>query len=219
MEEIFTNVYEICFWGNNKNSNYKGSSGPGSDISYNEKYIPFLKKWINDNSIKSVVDLGCGDFKCGKLIYDDLDVSYTGYDAYNKLIEYHQENIQDTKYEFIHKDIFQDREQLKSADVCILKDVLQHWKTEDIYTFLDYIVQSKKYEYILICNCCKQVMDDQTLNTTGHWRQLSCEMLPLKKYNPVKLFTFNTKQICLINVNAKESKGTPDIQSARSPTR
>ena len=74
-------------------------------ISYNEEYILFLKNWIKENNIKSVVDLGCGDFKCGKLIYDDLDVSYTGYDAYNKLIEYHQENIQDTKYEFIHKDI------------------------------------------------------------------------------------------------------------------
>ena len=199
MEEIFTKVYETSFWGDNNNSKYKGSSGEGSDISYNEEYIPFLKKWINDNNIKSVVDLGCGDFKCGKLIYDDLDIEYTGYDAYDKLIKYHQETFKEDKYNFIHKDIFKSMKELNSADVCVLKDVLQHWKTEDIYSFLDYIVESKKYKYILICNCCNQTKDNQILSTTGHWGQLSCEMFPLKKYNPDKLFTFRAKEICVIN--------------------
>lgn len=90
MIPVFTNIYENCSWANNNNTEYKGSSGPGSSINYNkDTYVPFLKKFILDNNIKNIVDLGCGDFLCGKLIYDDLDISYTGYDAYNKIIEYH----------------------------------------------------------------------------------------------------------------------------------
>lgn len=201
MQEIFTQVYETSFWGDNKNTNYKGSSGPGSEISYNEEYILFLKKWLVENNIKSVVDLGCGDFKCGKLIYNDLDIKYTGYDAYDKLIKYHQQNYSKDKYNFIHKDIFNDRSDILPADVCIIKDVLQHWKNEDIYTFLDYLVESKKYKFIFICNCCNQIKDDQPLRYTGHWRQLNHNMLPLKKYNPKKIFTFQTKEICLIHLN------------------
>ena len=89
MEEIFTNIYENCEWGDNNNVEYTGSSGTGSDIDYNKKnYIPFLKKFITDNNIKNIVDLGCGDFICGKIIYDDLDILYTGYDAYKKIIDY-----------------------------------------------------------------------------------------------------------------------------------
>ena len=83
MELIFTNVYENKLWGdNNNNTEYKGSSGSGSDINYNiNTFVPFLKQFIVDNNIKNVVDLGCGDFRCGKLIYDDLDILYTGYDT------------------------------------------------------------------------------------------------------------------------------------------
>ena len=86
MEQIFTNVYEHCIWGNNNNFEYKGSSGGGSDIDFNkDSYVPFLNKFITGKNIKTVVDLGCGDFKCGKLIYDDLDILYTGYDVYKKI--------------------------------------------------------------------------------------------------------------------------------------
>jgi len=89
MEEVFTNIYENKFWGDNNNINYNGSSGGGSEINYNkDSYVPFLKKFITDNNIKTIIDLGCGDFRCGKLIYDDLDISYTGYDTYKKVIEY-----------------------------------------------------------------------------------------------------------------------------------
>jgi FkbM family methyltransferase len=35
MEEIFTNIYQTKLWGDNKNTEYNGSSGSGSDINYN----------------------------------------------------------------------------------------------------------------------------------------------------------------------------------------
>lgn len=52
MEDIFTDIYINCIWGNNNRSEYNGSSGSGSDIDYNiNDYIPFLKKFILDNNI------------------------------------------------------------------------------------------------------------------------------------------------------------------------
>jgi hypothetical protein len=103
MEQTFTHVYENNRWGNNNIDDYSGSSGGGSDIDYNkDSYIPFLKTFITDNNIKNIVDLGCGDFRCGKLIYDNLDIIYTGYDAYAKLVDYNSNQYPLPKYTFIH---------------------------------------------------------------------------------------------------------------------
>lgn len=198
MEKVFTDIYENCKWGNNKNDKYKGSSGGGSDIDYNKDiYIPFIKSFIKDNQVSSVVDLGCGDFRCGPLIYNDLDVSYTGYDVYHKLIDYNRENHKLPKYNFIHFDFYNHREQLINADMCILKDVIQHWSLDNIYTFLDYLVENKKYKYILIINCCNQHSDNTDIKN-GEYRELSSNFLPLKKYNPKKMFNYNTKEVSVI---------------------
>jgi hypothetical protein len=78
MEETFTNVYESNIWGNNNIAEYNGSSGCGSNINYNkDTYVPFLKNFIIDNNIKNIIDFGCGDFLCGKIIYDDLDILFS----------------------------------------------------------------------------------------------------------------------------------------------
>lgn len=200
MEKIFTNIYEKNIWGNNNNTAYSGSSGGGSDIDYNKNtYIPFLKNFIIDHNIKNIVDLGCGDFRCGPLVYDDLDISYTGYDVYEKLINYNKKQNLLSKYSFIHLDFCTYKENIISGDLCILKDVLQHWSLDNIYLFLDYLVENKKFNYILICNCCNQIEHNTNIDD-GEGRPLSCEYFPLKKYNPIKLYNYNSKEICLIEI-------------------
>ena len=200
MESVFTDIYEKNSWGNNNNSEYSGSSGGGSDINYNkDSYVPFLKEFITTNNIKSIVDIGCGDFRCGKLIYDELDISYTGYDAYKKVINYTANKHSLPKYSFMHLDICNNKEKIINADMCILKDVLQHWSLNDIYSFLDYLVENKKFKYILICNCSDQTQDNTNI-TNGDWRPLSCNYLPLKKYNPVKLYNYHTKEVSVIEI-------------------
>lgn len=204
MEEVFTKVYETHKWGNDCHQEYSGNSGLGSEVIYNiDTYVPFLKKFIIDNNIKTVVDLGCGDFKCGKLIYDELDVLYTGYDTYKKIIDYHSKRILDSKYAFIHLDFFNNKEFIKNGDLFILKDVIMHWSVDEIYSFLDYLVKSKKCKYILICNCCNQYEDNIDIKT-GEWRQLSCDYLPLKKYNPKKIYNYMAgleKEVSVIEIN------------------
>ena len=165
--KIFGIIYEQSIWGDNSIDNYRGGSGNGSDLSYNlTTYVPFLNSFIKGHGITTVADLGCGDFLCGPYIYDDLNIEYTGYDTYSKVIEHNQSD----KYRFVHLDIFNEWSQIKPADVCILKDVLQHWRTADIYTFLDAIALSKKFKYILICNCCDQEANNVDLYVTGGFR-------------------------------------------------
>jgi len=198
MEKIFTDVYERHEWGDNKNTEYDGSSGDGSSIIFNkDTYIPFLKKFIIEHNIENIVDFGCGDFRCGKLIYDDLDILYTGYDAYKKIIDYNSKQYSLPKYSFIHLDFCNNKEIIKNGDMCILKDVIQHWSLDNIYKFLDYLVENKNFKYILICNCGYQTQDDIGIQD-GNYRPLSCEYLPLKKYNPVKLYNYHVKEVSVI---------------------
>ena len=200
MEQVFTTIYENKSWGNNDIDGYNGSSGPGSSIDRNkETYIPFLKKFIIDNNIKNIVDLGCGDFRCGKMIYDDLDIVYTGYDAYKKVIDYNSTQNPLPKYSFTHLDFCNNKEGIINGELCILKDVIQHWSLDNIYTFLDYLIENKKFKYILISNCCYQTEDDTNIQN-GDWRPLSCEYLPLKKYNPKKIYNYHLKEVSVIEI-------------------
>lgn len=203
MEPIFTAIYENCVWGNNHRQEYRGSSGGGSDIELNRnRYVPFLKGFIRENGIRTVVDLGCGDFRCGPLIYGDLEVQYTGYDTYRAVIEHHQarpELLPPSKYTFHALDIYQEREKLVGADLCILKDVLQHWSQEHIRTFLDDVIRRKLYRWILICNCSAQRSDLDDIRD-GEWRPLTAAMEPLRGYGAKVVYRYDTKEVSVIQV-------------------
>jgi hypothetical protein len=202
--QSFTKVYETCAWGDNKSSEYKGSSGEGSSIEYNlGTYIPFIRAFFKTRNIESVVDVGCGDWRCGELIYRNLGINYTGVDAYETLIERHKKQWE--KHTWLHLNGYADRAQLPEADVLLLKDVIQHWTTAEIYTFLDDVIASKKYKYIMLINCCFQKTDDEDIGAhcidTYRFRPLSSTKLPLKKYNPQVLTRYHTKEVCLIETS------------------
>jgi hypothetical protein len=200
MEDVFTKIYETKYWGDNNSAEYNGSSGEGSAVDFNkDTYVPFLTNFILDNNIKNIVDLGCGDFRCGKLIYDNLNILYTGYDTYKKVIEHNSKEYSLPKYSFIHLDFCNNKESIINGELCILKDVIQHWSLDNIYNFLDYLVEEKKFKYILICNCCNQTQDNTDISN-GDWRQLSCEYFPLKKYSPTKIYNYSGKEVSVIEI-------------------
>ena len=198
---IFTNIYEKCIWGNENMNGFQGSSGEGSSIDYNKNsYVPFLRKFIQDHSIQKVVDLGCGDFRCGELIYGDLkNIQYYGFDAYKKLIQTHKKTYQNhPRFHFAQLNFSEQVEKLPPADLCILKDVIQHWPLDLIYQFMDKLVSSKKFKYIMICNCAQDAIDNSNI-TTGDWRPISANKFPLKKYNPSIIYTYRTKEVSIIH--------------------
>ena len=194
---VFTYMYEEHLWGDNGEKEYNGTSGDGSDVKYNiDTYIPNIKDFIKKNNIHKIIDLGCGDFRCGPYIYNDISVNYIGYDTYLKVIN--KNIIEYDKYRFKHLDFFANKEEIESGDLCIIKDVLQHWKLLDIYKFLDYLALSKKFKYIIICNCCHQIRDGADIINMGDFRGLSAKYYPLKRYDAEILFNYNTKEVSLI---------------------
>ncbi len=200
-KDIFTRIYETGQWGDNGATSYKGSSGCGSTVEYNkESYAPFLRSFIQEKKIQTVIDCGCGDWRCGEIFYGNLPIKYTGIDTYSKIIESHKVNY--PEHNWICMDFFNAKEEIPEGDLLILKDVIQHWKTQEIYTFLDYITQNNKFKYILIVNCSYQTIDDYDIpedtEETYHSRPLTALLYPLKKYNPEIVFTYHTKEVSII---------------------
>uniref|UniRef100_A0A6C0ERG9 Methyltransferase domain-containing protein n=1 Tax=viral metagenome TaxID=1070528 RepID=A0A6C0ERG9_9ZZZZ len=163
-------------------------------------YTPFLQNFINKNKIKTIVDFGCG-YLTENSIYENLNIEYTGYDncmldLIKNTVKYHT-----PKYTFIVLDFYTNKESIKKADMCILKNILEYWSLNQIYNFLDYLVYNKIYKYILICNSYNTLIDyrDITEDTREDSPlQLSCNFLPLKKYNPEKIFKFNYNELSVI---------------------
>lgn len=189
-ENIFTLTYQKNIWGDNKNLNYKGSSGYGSKIDFLKPvYIPFIKNFITLNGIKSIVDLGCGDFISGQEIYDNIkNISYTGYDVYKDLINYHNKTYNNSsKYKFIHLDILEQKNEIIDADLYIIKDLFQHWTNNEIISFLSYIINKKNFKYILITNSFAEKEFIDIEQNVGAYRPLSARFFPLKQFQPVVL--------------------------------
>jgi predicted O-methyltransferase YrrM/SAM-dependent methyltransferase len=189
---IFQNIYLKKLW--------KNGSGPGSSIRNTKQYIDKVRQFITDpvNQIQTIVDLGCGDWQFSPLIYQDLDIKYIGYDCASSVIE--DNRVMHPHYNFQSLDFLSNKENIPDADLYILKDVLQHWKLNDIYTFLDYLTLHKQFKWILITNSGQQTKHDTDIKNVGECRHLNSNYYPLKKYaNP--FFNYigdETKHVCLI---------------------
>ena len=221
--KVFTEVYETNKWGDNDNPNYEGSSGLGSAIWYNKKtYIPFIHKFLKKYKIKSVVDLGCGDFRIGLLLYGKTNIDYTGYDAYKGVIDYNNERFKENhNFHFIHSDFtsVQERKKIKNADLCIIKDVLQHLPNDTIINFMNYIIKSNKFKYILIINCynttTENTKDYRKDIVGGEFSSLSALRYPLNKYGARVIYKWDTKEVSLININKPIVKKLTKIKTLK----
>ena len=206
--KVFTEVYETNQWGDNHNPNYEGSSGLGSAVWYNKKtYIPFIHTFLKKYKINSVVDLGCGDFRIGLLLYGKTNIDYTGYDAYKGVIDYNTDKFKKHKhFHFIHSDFtsVQARKNIKTSDLCIIKDVLQHLPTKTIIKFMDYITKSHKFKYILLINCYNTTPENTKTYRKdivgGEFSSLSALRYPLLKYNAEVIYKWDTKEVSLIKL-------------------
>lgn len=161
-ESIFTNIYKIADWG--KNENGEGFSGLGSTLENAAPYMQCLEKFIKENNIKSVVDLGCGDWTFSKHL-DWSRVQYTGIDVVQYLIERNQELHSAPNIRFIHSGGA--GFQLPEADLLICKDVLQHLSNKDVKKI---IKQFGKYKHCLITNdlnCTNEFKMNEDIDSGG----------------------------------------------------
>jgi len=198
----FRFIYENGVWGNNGDKYYKGSSGDGSKLENAIHYVCFIRGWLLGSGYTSVVDAGCGDLRHFYPLYWDTGIEYTGYDIYPEVIKAHnlEPHYRNELWHFEEKNCYMERDSMRSADVLILKDVLQHWTDDEVINFMDWATTCKKYKAILITNCSG--LPTATLDTPGRWRGLNEEHFTLKKYNLKPLFKYSTK--CVLYWRSQE---------------
>lgn len=144
VEQAFTDIYNKATWG--RNAYGEGSSGDGSRLATTQDYRDFLQKFLRTMNIKTVVDIGCGDWEFSQHI-DWQNVHYTGYDVVKSVIEKNQKQFSKNNIHFVHGNALTTN--LPEADLLICKDVLQHLSIENIHLFLK---QTAKFKYCLITN-------------------------------------------------------------------
>lgn len=188
-ENVFRNIYLNAIW-----SQGESLSGPGSDLRNTSEYMSVLRNFLDLNKITSVVDLGCGDWQFSQHVnWDGID--YTGIDCFQELIDqvkkYEKPNIQ-----FRVLDFYENVESIPKADLCILKDVLQHWPDTMVNKFLTRVKELKLFKYILITNCYNGPFPRNCV--LGDFKPLSPYLPPLSDFNPIILSKYSTKIISLI---------------------
>jgi len=185
-KDIFSNIYKNCEWGNDKNEIYDGSSGFGSSLEMTEKlYIPFLQHFIDSNKINSICDLGCGSSAYLKKFLNSLsNISYIGYDIYGDVINFNNLYFKNNaNFDFITLDILKQKNEIKKADLFLIKDVFHHWSNNDIIQFMDYFIKNINYRYILITNSCDTLAVGSKDIATGKFRPISVKNFPLSQFN------------------------------------
>lgn len=190
-KQVFTDIYEKEKWGKGK------GSGTGSDPDYCAKYIRWLQKFIEENEVKSVLDLGCGD----RQVYRDMDWS----------------SLEGTEYlgvdvvESVNPDIvwdFQNQihglfEKIGRVDTVILKDVIMHWTNEEIDTFMHDMVQMP-FRRLILVNSWKYNRKPEKnelpreLDPRFSWAPVSIFKEPLEKYGFEFVMNFKFKQVGML---------------------
>lgn len=165
MQEAFEKVYATHEWG-------KGS-GEGSAPRHTRGYVRFLQQFLKDHDIRSVVDMGCGDWQFSRYI-DWSGIQYHGFDLVSSVIEANKKRFAKPGIDFTRYD--GDFNQLPSADLLIAKDVLQHLSHANIMKFLPTL---QRYSYCLITNCINP--NGETVNKDiqdGEFRYLDIRLPP-----------------------------------------
>lgn len=128
IESEFSRIVSSNMWGSPETP-----CGPGSTVEACQPILKALPGWISNYGIKSIVDLGCGDWNWMKHL-DLSGVKYDGFDVVRALITGNK------KYEtgmihFHHADILESR--LPASDLVICKDVLGHLTNDLAIKVLD----------------------------------------------------------------------------------
>ena len=136
--QIFQALYRENTWGR--------GSGPGSTPANTIEYRAFVERFMDANGVKSVTDLGCGDWQFSYLI-DWSEKQYVGFDPVAEVIAENRKNFSAPAIRF---EEFENISQLPGGDLLLAKEVLQHLPNQTITEYLGLI--RRKYRFALLTN-------------------------------------------------------------------
>jgi SAM-dependent methyltransferase len=179
--ETFAEVYRTNWWGPPDDGPF--NSGHGSRNEFATRYADLVTTLIQRERISSIVDIGCGDFKVSSKIQLGPNTSYIGMDVVPDLIDYHQRTSARENVKFICADAIE--ADLPPADLCLIRQVLQHLSNEQIAKIL---AKCGGYRYLLITEDLYTGPDarpnlDAPHGPTTRWAEKSGVYVDLPPYN------------------------------------
>lgn len=145
-KEIFSHIYAENLWG----GGVQWYSGSGShDEKITRPYIELLSNLIKNNDISSIVDIGCGDFYIMQQVLQNCPEvdHYVGIDVVDGLVARNQEKFGSERIQFVALDASDDRVELPHAELCIVRQVLQHLDNAAIGRV---VTKLRSFRYVLV---------------------------------------------------------------------
>lgn len=164
LEDRFTQIYKINYWGNNESV-----SGRGSTLMLTSNLRNNLPILFEKFAIKRVFDGPCGDFNWMRHVVDATNIDYIGGDIVLPLIESNQSKYETQRVKFKKIDLTKDV--LPEADLMICRDCLFHLSYEDTKQLLDNFVQSN-IPYLLTTTYHNDTSFKNKDIITGHFRMI-----------------------------------------------
>ena len=122
-QEIFTYVYRNRLWGAAEGEVFR--SGTGSLAEHSRAYEDYVVSLARRTGIRSILDIGCGDFQVSGRILERLnpEVRYIGVDVVPELIGHNRERHGGARIRF---EALGADDPYPEADLVIIRQVLQH---------------------------------------------------------------------------------------------
>jgi len=146
----FTWVYRHHAWGGERSR-----SGPGSEGAFAAQKIEVVNSILHDFEIRSVLDLGCGDFFWMREVMKDVD-RYLGIDVVSSLVDENKRKYASGSVSFQCLDLSDIAEQArlaeKSFDLAICFDVIGHLLNDEVDRLLSFVIEELDIRYFLVTN-------------------------------------------------------------------
>jgi hypothetical protein len=186
MSNRFEQIYATNKWGH--------GSGEGSLPEHTKGYVAFLQRFLLENGITSVVDMGCGDWQFSRTIQWG-SIRYRGYDVVRSVIE---RNIEQYSAPNISFHLYSgNSEELPPADLLISKDVLQHLSDRAIAKVLPCL---DRFKYSLLTNCVNPMGTTVPTDIVdGDFRYLDLRMPPFN-LAAREVYSFHNAMIPLVRL-------------------
>lgn len=190
IEEVFTQIYSQGSW------DEKGFSASGSPIELMGDYVEFLQNFLDEYQIRSVVDVGCGDWAFSRYI-DWSDIEYLGIDVVRYVVERNQNLFGGPSVSFMHGNAA--AMELPKADLLICKDTFQHLSNQTIKQILR---QMQKFKYCLFTDTVNPFthssMNRDIWDGGSHFLDLTKPPFNLKGKRVLLFSSYSVKQTLLI---------------------
>jgi hypothetical protein len=149
-KDYFTHIYAHNCW-----EGKESRSGEGSEGDFAKQKVSLITELIKDFGVRSILDLGCGDFHWMPEVVRSID-RYHGVDVVESLIQENKRRFENRVVSFQCLDLSDPEEQrvlsLRDADLVTCLDVFGHLLNKEVDSLLNFIFYEIQAKLFLVTN-------------------------------------------------------------------